>query len=116
MDGTCMCPYRVIYYIKCLLYWTESPRDHVDALLSFKYQPTISINMPHMVARHGNLCTYGKCFSHIKIEWQIRVFLICGVRVVVCRVQGIDCGYGALIAGCGSLFAGCRALIAGTGR
>ena len=46
-----------------------------------------------------------RCFSHIKIEWQIRVFLICrvrvvcgvrvvvcGVRVVVCGVQGIDCG------------------------
>ena len=67
MDGICMCPYCVTYYIKCLLYWAESPHDHVDALLSFKYQPTISINdMPHMVARHGNLCTYDKMFFPYK--------------------------------------------------
>ena len=67
VDGTCMCPYRVTYYIKCLLYWAESPRDHVDALLSFKYQPTISINdMPYMVARLGNLCTYDKMFFPYK--------------------------------------------------
>ena len=58
-----MSPYCVTYYIKCLLYWPESLREHVDALLSFKYQPTISINdMPYMVARHGNLCTYGDIF------------------------------------------------------
>ena len=58
-----MCPYCVTYYIKCLLYLAESLHDHVDTLLSFKYQQTISINdMPHMVARHGNLCTYGEMF------------------------------------------------------
>ena len=34
-----MCPHRVTYYIKCLLR-AESPHDHVDALLSFKYHPT----------------------------------------------------------------------------
>ena len=61
-----ICPHRVTYYIKCLLR-TESPRDHVDALLSFKYQPTISINdMLHMVAQHGNLRTSGEMFFPYK--------------------------------------------------
>ena len=107
MDGICMCSYHVTYYIKCLLYWAESPRDHVDALLSFKYQPTISINdMPYMVARHGNLCTYDKMFFPYKDRVADPSFsnmrgvgcclqgvgIDCGVRGIDCGVRGVDCG------------------------
>ena len=90
VDGICMCPYRITYYIKFLLYWAESPRDHVDALLSFKYQPTISINdMPHMVARHGNLCTYDKMFFLYKDRVADPSF---SNMQGADRLWGIDCG------------------------
>ena len=57
-----LCPHGVIYCIKSLLR-AGSPRDHVDALLSFKYQPTVAINdMPHMVGRHGNKRPQGNMF------------------------------------------------------
>ena len=48
------CPHGVVYGIKFLLRG-ESPRDHVDILLSLKFQPTVVISdIPSFIARHGN--------------------------------------------------------------
>ncbi|XP_077862074.1 uncharacterized protein LOC144343260, partial [Saccoglossus kowalevskii] len=48
------CPHKVVYALKFLIR-AESPRDHVDLLMSFHKQPSVLIvDMAHMVARHGN--------------------------------------------------------------
>ena len=48
------CPHGVVYAVKFLLRG-ESPRDHVDILLSFYAQPTLWIcDIPGFVASHGN--------------------------------------------------------------
>ena len=48
-----LCPHQITYYIKNLLR-AESTRDHVDALQSFRHQPSIAVNdMPHMIAGHA---------------------------------------------------------------
>lgn len=50
-----MCPHGIVYAAKNLLR-AESPRDHVDLLLSLRYMPTITIcDIPGFVARHGNI-------------------------------------------------------------
>ena len=49
------CPHKVVYALKFILR-AEGPRDYIDLLLCFKYQPTIVIcDMAHMVASHGNV-------------------------------------------------------------
>ena len=48
------CPHGVVYGLKFCLR-AESPRDHIDVIMSMASQPPIVINdMPHVVARHGN--------------------------------------------------------------
>lgn len=49
-----VCPHGIVYGLKFLLRG-ESPRDHVDMLLSFSHMPTLSVcDIPSFVARHGN--------------------------------------------------------------
>lgn len=51
---TCSCEHGVVYAIKALLRG-ESPRDHVDLLLSLKYPPNVVINdVAGMTAAHMN--------------------------------------------------------------
>lgn len=51
---TASCPHGIVYGIKFLLRG-ESPRDHIDLLLSLKHQPTVTIcDIPGFVSRHGN--------------------------------------------------------------
>ncbi|KAL3855783.1 hypothetical protein ACJMK2_014983 [Sinanodonta woodiana] len=48
------CPHGVVYAIKSLLR-SESPRDYVDLLRSFKHRPNIRIaDIAHLIASHGN--------------------------------------------------------------
>ncbi|KAL3887374.1 hypothetical protein ACJMK2_027316, partial [Sinanodonta woodiana] len=48
------CPHGVVYAIKSLLR-SESPRDYVDLLRSFKHRPNIIIaDIAHLIASHGN--------------------------------------------------------------
>lgn len=52
LSGTC--PHNVTYAVKFLLR-TESPRDYVDVMKSFKHIPTINIiDIAHNVAKLGN--------------------------------------------------------------
>ncbi|XP_071943752.1 uncharacterized protein [Antedon mediterranea] len=56
------CPHRIVYGVKFLLR-AESPRDHVDLLMSLAKQPAIVVcDMPQMVSRHGNRRTNGAMF------------------------------------------------------
>lgn len=58
------CPHGVVYGLKFCLR-AESPRDHVDLLLSMAHQPPVVINdMPHIVARHGNRRLPGMFHPH----------------------------------------------------
>ncbi|XP_058627749.1 uncharacterized protein LOC131537991 isoform X2 [Onychostoma macrolepis] len=57
------CTHGVIYYTSPL-WWQESARDHRDALLSFKYPPTVYISdIAGRVARHVNNRTQQKFFQ-----------------------------------------------------
>ena len=48
------CPHGIVYAIKFVLH-AESPRDHVDVLLSVRHQPIIVISdMANIVVAHGN--------------------------------------------------------------
>ena len=57
------CTHGVVYYFN-LLFWAESARDHVDALLSFKRFPTCYISdVAGQVARHMNNRTKQQFFQ-----------------------------------------------------
>ncbi|XP_067227090.1 uncharacterized protein [Chanodichthys erythropterus] len=57
------CPHSVVYY-QSPLWWQESARDHGDALLSFKFPPTVFISdIAGRVARHVNNRTHQKFFQ-----------------------------------------------------
>ncbi|XP_048026169.1 uncharacterized protein LOC125255178 [Megalobrama amblycephala] len=57
------CTHGVVYYASPL-WWQESARDHGDALLSFKYPPTVYISdIAGRVARHVNNRTQQRFFQ-----------------------------------------------------
>ncbi len=57
------CTHGVVYYTSPL-WWQESARDHGDALLSFKYPPTVYISdIAGRVARHVNNRTQQRFFQ-----------------------------------------------------
>ena len=56
---TATCPHGIVYALKFVLR-AESPRDHVDNLLSMQHQPNVVIvDMANMVAAHGNKREFG---------------------------------------------------------
>jgi len=49
-----LCPHGICYGIKSLLR-AESVRDHIDMIMSLRYQPTVIMNdLSNLTARHGN--------------------------------------------------------------
>ena len=51
---TLSCTHGVIYYLNCIRR-AEGVRDYIDAMLSLKHIPNVSIiDMAHLVASHGN--------------------------------------------------------------
>ena len=53
-------------YARKFVLRSESPRDYVDILLSFKFQPNVTIvAVANLVAAHGNNCKVNMFHPHI---------------------------------------------------
>lgn len=67
------CPHGAVYFLN-FLFWTESARDHVDGLLSFKAFPICFISdVSGQVARHMNNRSQqmtGDCVNQPRTIWQ----------------------------------------------